>query len=150
MFWFDREHLSAVFMDNRKETLIVDTRQGRREIKINPDLIGDFTKIPFPDEFFRLVVFDPPHLLRNGVNSWMGKKYGTLKGNWKENLRKGFLECWRILKHEGVLIFKWNEIDIPVSQILKLAPAVPIIGNRCGKNSRSHWIVFMKLMIEEK
>jgi len=144
MFWFDPNHPDVVFMDKRRENLVADSRQGRRAIIVNPDIVADFTKMPFPDEHFQLVVFDPPHLLRNGKNSWMAKKYGTLKGDWKAEMREGFAECWRVLKSGGTLIFKWNEGDIPVSQVLALAPAPPLIGNRCGKTARSHWIVFLK------
>ncbi|MDX2110604.1 MAG: class I SAM-dependent methyltransferase [Verrucomicrobiota bacterium] len=144
MFWFDRENPDVVFMDIRKETLETDSRQGRRAIVIDPDLQGDFTNIPFPDAYFTLVVFDPPHLLRNGKTSWMAKKYGTLKPDWQEMLRKGFTECWRVLKPGGTLVFKWNDLDVSVSQVLELAPARPLIGNRCGKNARTHWIIFLK------
>lgn len=44
----------------------------------------------------------------------------------------------------GTLIFKWNENDVPVSQILALTPERPLFGNRCGKNAKSHWVVFLK------
>ena len=145
MFWFDKNDNRATFIDKRCETVRTDSRQGRREIVVNPDIIGDFTDLPFADESRALVVFDPPHLTRNGKNSWMAKKYGRLEGNWKEEIRKGFAECFRVLKNEGVLVFKWNELDVPVSQILELAaPEKPLFGNRSGKASRGHWIVFMK------
>jgi SAM-dependent methyltransferase len=144
MFWFDRHHPDVVFVDKRRENLVADSRQGRRAIVVNPDIVADFTNLPFRDAWFSLVVFDPPHLTRNGKKSWMAKKYGTLEADWRGELRKGFEECWRVLKPEGTLIFKWNEMDVPVSQVLALAPAPPLIGNRCGKNARSHWIVFLK------
>jgi hypothetical protein len=89
-------------------------------------------------------VFDPPHLIKQGDNSWLAKKYGKLRGNWKQELKQGLAECFRVLKPEGTLIFKWNERDIPVSQILALTPQRPLVGNRCGKRAQSHWIVFMK------
>ena len=144
MFWFDRQNPDVIFMDNRNETLIADSRQGRRAIVINPDIVADFTSIPFPSDYFSLVVFDPPHLTRNGKNSWMAKKYGKLAVDWKIELQNGFRECFRVLKSAGTLIFKWNEIDIPVSQVLALTSERPLIGNRCGKTAKTHWIVFLK------
>lgn len=46
MFWFDKEHESAVYMDNRTlETTLCD---GRKLI-VAPDLIGDFKNISFDD-----------------------------------------------------------------------------------------------------
>lgn len=74
----------------------------------------------------------------------MAKKYGKLEGDWRAELTKGFAECFRVLKPEGTLVFKWNENEVPVSQILALTPEKPLFGNRGGKNMQSHWVVFMK------
>lgn len=147
MFWFDRQDSRAVFVDKRRErhTLPdVSSKGGSRELVIDPDHQADFTDLPFPDEAFALVVFDPPHFERNGATGWVGLKYGTLKGEWREELRLGFAECFRVLRPEGVLIFKWCEDEIPVSQILALTPEKPLIGHRSGKQQKTHWIAFMK------
>lgn len=147
MFWFDREDKRAIFVDKRRETHVLPDKSssgGSRTLTINPDLQADFTALPFSDDLFSLVVFDPPHLVRNGKKGWLAKKYGKLEGDWKEELRQGFKECFRVLKSEGTLIFKWNEHEVPVSQILALTPHEPLFGNRCGRTSKSHWIVFMK------
>jgi len=74
----------------------------------------------------------------------MAKKYGTLEGDWREMLRKGFAECFRILRPLGTLIFKWNEDEVSVKEILALTPEKPLVFNRFGKHLKSHWIVFMK------
>lgn len=44
----------------------------------------------------------------------------------------------------GVLIFKWNEVQIKTSKIVKVIGQSPILGQRCGKASNTHWMVFMK------
>lgn len=62
----------------------------------------------------------------------------------REDIRQGFRECFRVLKPSGTLIFKWNEHEIPVREILELTNQVPIFGNRCGKTAKTRWIVFMK------
>lgn len=54
---------------------------------------------------------------------------------------------FRVLKPNGTLIFKWNEHEIRVREILALTDQKPLFGNRCGKTAKSHWIVFMKLVI---
>jgi len=134
-------------MDKRKETHVLTDKSstgGSRTLTVDPDLQADFTALPFPDNSFALVVFDPPHLIRNGRKGWLAKKYGKLEGDWREELRQGFAECFRVLRPEGTLIFKWNEHEVPVTQILELTPERPLFGNRCGKNAKSHWIVFMK------
>ena len=117
---------------------------GYRELIIAPDVQGDFTNLQFPARTFALVVFDPPHLTGNGSSGWLAKKYGKLGVDWKAELRQGFSECFRVLRPDGTLIFKWSEEKIPVSQILALTPVKPLFGNRCGKSAKTHWIVFMK------
>lgn len=156
MFYFDKNDERVLFCDIRNiETQLCDGRQ----FTVSPDMTVNFADMPFEDSHFNLVVFDPPHLIRNsGTNGskiaqlygtlhptgYQQIKYGCLYGDWKEMLRKGFSECFRVLKPGGTLIFKWNETDIPVKEILKLTLEKPLFGNRSGKASKTHWIVFMK------
>lgn len=147
MFWFDRENSNVVFVDKRREShTLTDSSSsgGSRTLIIEPDVQADFTALPFGDEQFAMVVFDPPHLVRNGKSGWLAKKYGKLGEDWREELRAGFAECFRVLRPLGTLVFKWNENDVPVSQILALTTERPLFGNRCGKSAKSHWVVFMK------
>ncbi|WP_254682679.1 class I SAM-dependent methyltransferase [Phaeobacter inhibens] len=147
MFWFNRHDARAVFGDQRRETHTLkdkSSKGGSRELIIDPDVLMDFRDIPFPSETFSLVVFDPPHLIDCGPKSWLALKYGKLRNDWRDDLRAGFAECFRVLKPEGTLIFKWNEDQIRVSEILKLTDAKPLFGNRCGRTAKSHWLVFMK------
>lgn len=147
MFHFDRDNPNVLFADKRRETHSLkdsSSKNGYRTLVIEPDMISDFTELPFRNESFQMVVFDPPHLRKAGSKGWLARKYGQLRLDWDQDLREGFVECFRVLKCGGTLIFKWNENDIPVSKVLALTPARPIVGNRCGKSSKSHWIVFMK------
>ncbi len=143
MFWFNKSDDRALFVDKRREICHADTREGRREIVVNPDMLADFTALPFADGTFTLVIFDPPHTFA-GPNSWTRKKYGTLERDWRAQIKAGFAECFRVLAPLGTLIFKWNEHRVPVSTILELAPAPPLFGQRCGTTARTHWIVFLK------
>ena len=138
MFWFDKHNSQTVFMDNR---ILHDTLCDGRTLDIEPDIIWDFRNIPFDDNTFSLVVFDPPHLLKVGENSWLAKKYGKLSETWPQDLKQGFSECMRVLKPNGTLIFKWNEQQIKLSEILKAIEYEPLFGNR---RADTHWIVFMK------
>lgn len=147
MFYFDKDDSRVLFCDKRFfSTTIKDktAKGGIRHLSVSPDIICNFTKLPFENSTFPLVVFDPPHLEKVGDSGWLSQKYGKLQGDWRNELRLGFSECFRVLKDEGTLIFKWNETDIPVSEILKLTNEKPIFGNRSGKQSKTHWIVFQK------
>lgn len=139
MFWFQKDRKDTVYMDNRQ---LEDTLCDGRKLVINPDIIADFRDIPFEDNTFYLVVFDPPHLIRVGENSWLAKKYGKLnQDTWKDDIRQGFNECMRVLKPNGTLIFKWNEDQIKLKEILSVIEYKPLFGN---KRSKTHWLVFMK------
>lgn len=77
-------------------------------------------------------------------------KYGALYSDWRDMLKRGFSECFRVLEPNGILIFKWNETDIPVKEILKLVDIPPLFGNRSGKRSNTHWICFIKSRKEDE
>lgn len=118
MFWFDKKNKDVLFLDRRVvEPVLVGNGRNARMFECKPDKIMDFRKLQFPSGSFKLVVFDPPHFTSLGKSSYMNIKYGTLdKNTWREDLRSGFIECFRVLKKDGVLVFKWNEYDIPLRE----------------------------------
>ena len=149
MFWFNRQHPDAVYGDCRRETITVTDRShgqadGQRTLNIDPDVLLDFRALPYPDGTFKLVVFDPPHLVRAGPRSWLAAKYGKLSDNWRDDLRAGFAECFRVLAADGVLVFKWNETQVKVRDVLALTPVQPLFGHPTGRQGLTHWLVFMK------
>ena len=105
-------------------------------------VIGDFRKIPYQNNSFKLVVFDPPHLVKAGEKSWLRLKYGKLDTNmWKSDIEIGFKECMRVLDKYGILVFKWNEEQIKLKEILDVIKFKPLFGN---KRAKTHWLLFMK------
>ena len=142
MFWFNKRNPDVEFCDNRE--LHTELCDGRK-LDIEPDTFADFTNLPFADETFYHIVFDPPHLVTLGKNSWMAKKYGVLPADSCESvLHDGFAECMRVLKTNGTLIFKWNETDIPVSDVIKAIGYQPLYGHKSGKLQKTHWMAFIK------
>lgn len=89
MFWFDKKNENALYMDNR--TLDTTLCDGRKLV-VNPDIVADFKSMPFDDETFYLVIFDPPHLKNAGDTSYLKAKYGTLGSNWKDDIQQGLAE----------------------------------------------------------
>lgn len=144
MFWFNKKHPDTLYLDAR--TMPPTKMSNGATLEVKPDRVMDFRKLDLPDNSFSLVVFDPPHVLNAGEKSFLAKKYGFLKKEtWQEDLRLGFAECFRVLKPDGVLVFKWCEMHIPLKDILALTPEQPLFGNRSGKASKTHWVCFMKL-----
>lgn len=142
MFWFDKQNPNCLYIDKRE--LPPTTVCDGRTVSVKPDVIADFTNLPFEDESYYLVVFDPPHLVRAGDSSYMAVKYGKLGASWEEDLKKGFEECMRVLKPYGTLIFKWAETQVLVSKIINIIGQQPLFGHKSGKYNKTHWMAFMK------
>jgi hypothetical protein len=106
--------------------------------KDNPDV--EFCDIREVDN----LEYYPGHLIHAGDKSWSRLKYGRLEEDWEDTLRDGFNECMRVLDDDGLMIFKWSEIQIPLRDILKIFQAEPLLGEKRGRNKNTHWLIFMK------
>lgn len=146
MFWFNKKHPNTMYIDNRTANKGHIKYEQAKNHEVNPDEIMDFRKMSIPDGKFKLVVFDPPHILRNCASGYQQAKYGNLnKQTWENDLYQGFNECYRVLDDYGVLIFKWSEVDVPVSKIISVIGKEPLFGHKSGKQSKTHWMCFMKI-----
>ena len=143
--WFNKHHPSVLYCDKRKEKHCGIWKNAKNcSLSIEPDIQCDFTSLPFGDNSFSLVVFDPPHLTRAKETSWLVKKYGLLDDNWPKMLHDGFCECMRVIKPDGVLVFKWSEHDIPAQKVWHAIGQKPLFGHHSGKKSQTFWGCFMK------
>lgn len=138
MFYFDKQNPDVIYADNRELTT---TLCDGRTLVVKPDIKMDFRQMPYADNSFKIVVFDPPHLVRAGTGSWLAYKYGVLPKEWPSYLKAGFDECMRVLETDGILIFKWNEEQIKLSEVLKNFHKQPLLGDQRGK---TRWLVFIK------
>ena len=147
MMWFDKHDTRTLYSDIRDEEYEIPPDRAYPNgtvIRIRPDVVADFTALPFPDDSFWHVVFDPPHIQRKELRGTVTKKYGSLSGDWKEMLQGGFHECFRVLRPGGTLIFKWASVEIPLQEILELTEQKPLYGHRSGKRAGTHWVAFIK------
>lgn len=146
--WFNKNHPNATYCDRRREEHFniwkSDNGKKERSCIIDPDVQCDFTDLPFEDNSFALVVFDPPHLIKAKETAWLVKKYSKLEDTWPQMLHDGFKECMRVLKPDGVLVFKWSEYDIPADKVWKAIGQRPLFGHHSGKKSKTFWACFMK------
>ena len=146
MFWFDKKNPLCLFGNIREvKECITGKGKNARKYKCKPDKIIDFRDMKdIKSNTFYLIVFDPPHMFL-GKTSYMAMKYGSLnKETWQGDIKKGFSECFRVLRQNGILIFKWNEFNISLKDILKLCEYKPLFGHPSGKAQRTHWVSFMK------
>lgn len=149
--WFNKQHPAAIYCDKRSESFDLyfgKARTSKHACHITPDVICDFTDLPFDDNSFPLVIFDPPHLVKAKETAWLVKKYGKLDENWRDMLHDGFAECMRVLKPDGVLVFKWSEYDISANEVWKAIGQKPLFGHHSGKKSGTFWGCFMKIQEE--
>ncbi len=153
MWWWEKQHPLAIYMDVREAPRgSVGELTGRPEwnpnFEVAPTCKGDFRNMPFEEDSFRLVVFDPPHNVREkqppeGIN---GLKYGALHpATEQDDLRLGFSECWRVLSPGGTLVFKWAG---PLDRVEPHFPAVPIVGTRSPRGGQTRWLIFYKPLNE--
>lgn len=144
MMWFDKYHPNAIYIDIRE--FPKGGNKQRPEFHVKPDFLMDFRNLEFPDKSFKLIAWDPPHLHQLGETSIMRQKYGSLNvETWRYDLGKGFDELWRVLDDNGVLIFKWNEEQLSLSDVLSCFKQKPLFGHTTGSKSKTKWMCFMKI-----
>lgn len=149
--WFIKQHPNAIYFDQRVEDFKSNfgkDHTSERVISVHPDVVGDFRHLPFPDNPFHIVVFDPPHIVRDKPNNgWITKKYGQYLSTEEalSSVSQGLREGMRVLKPYGTLVFKWAETSIPTRDILDRFGQEPLFGHRSGKKMGTHWLCFMKI-----
>jgi SAM-dependent methyltransferase len=146
---------------DRHDTLYIDKREldslnreefghSPRNYSIEPDEVQDYRDLPYDDESFNLIVFDPPHAVRgDGMETLSGvsfRKWGCLHAEtWQDDLERGFSELFRVLRPGGTLVFKFNNESADFNEVLSLAPQDPLFGTSVKDHtSETRWFVFYK------
>jgi len=102
--------------------------------EFKPDIVGDFNNIPFKDNMFDVLVFDPPHLPTNACSKNSSKIYEKSYGitnnsgvgrdgdNVSEMFKSFLQEAKRVLKNGGIILakiadlihnhrYQWQHVD---------------------------------------
>lgn len=143
MMWYDKKDPRILAFDCRREIVTLTDRGKIRRYEVNPDVMGDYRALPFPDESFYHVVFAPPHLVNAGKTGWLFKKYGKLeRETWREDTRKAFAEAWRVMRRGSTMLFKFCTIQVPLREVAQLYPDKPIIESGI---KQTYFIEFFKM-----
>jgi len=143
MFWFDKNNKNTIYCDIRSHEKGYITHCPNWSCE--PDIIADYRDLPFDDESFNLIVWDIPHIIKKSTGL-ITKKYGNLGANWSPDTQKAFDCIWSKLKDKGVLIFKYSDLDIKVSDMLNLFPVKPLFGTMTKKSvNNTYWFCYMKV-----
>lgn len=137
MMWFDKYPDDVLFVDRRvvpEGALIQQALFG-----VRPDMQADYQSLPFQDNTFEMVVFDPPHADIH-PDSIIGTKFGTLTD--LDEVIAGLVECYRVTSRW--LIFKWSESAFTISQVLQRVPFTPLFGHTTAKSGPTIWVTFRK------
>lgn len=135
MMWFDKHREDVIYLDQKKE--------------VHPTINCVWEYLPFPDETFELVVFDPPYDVANKITSHVMMDYGALKPErFYKTLADAFLELFRVLKTGCFLIFKWGEVHKPLASVLATTYHKPLFGQKTNagewKGQKTYWVCFRK------
>jgi SAM-dependent methyltransferase len=146
----------SIWLDEHKandNTIYIDRRQEESGFHydgdpygVSPDLLADNRRLPFESDTFDLVVFDPPHVLReDGMKQLSGlmiKKYGALTAEtWQDDLNRAVCELFRVLTEAGTLIFKFADVETDWEDVLDVLPVDPLFGTTTKKtsNQETRW-----------
>jgi hypothetical protein len=126
------------------------------EARHRPEIVGDNTRMPFADECFDVVVYDPPHVPNQGADKSkdFNDRFGLVL---KSSARNGYnfshmfppfvQEAYRILEPEGIMLakiadyvhghrFQWAHVEL-----IQCATAVGFCACDCIVKTRKAPIV---------
>ncbi len=119
--WLEKEHSDCVYVD-RRALIVPMHRRGDKldesSLAWTPDVVADNAALPFRDNLFSLLVYDPPHRGFT-ADSNMGRRYGSASlEEVRENIRAAAKEAHRVAMPGAHLAMKWNDIDISINIVL--------------------------------
>lgn len=140
-FWLEKHNKDTIYIDIRPE--------------VKPDIVASCTSTPFADKTFDLILFDPPHknmgyakTSNSKKRNEMADRYGTANSKERMDLVKGaFMEFKRILKDDGIVLFKWSSVGTKFSKIIKLrGDFVPMFAQNFNKikSYETTWMALRK------
>ena len=123
--WDKNLESELISIDVRRGDFSYHSAYGWDKNRIGPDIViikptiqADMRFLPFHDNCFDAVVFDPPHT-NAGLGSWIWKRFGGWSQTEKiRTSRVANEEFKRVLKRNGFLIMKTYRSDWPIYRAL--------------------------------
>lgn len=134
--WFDKMPDDVLFVDKRVVPPGAIVQKSLWEVR--PDVQADYTSLPFADDSFEMVVFDPPHIYRENPSGIITTTYGTFQD--LDEVVAGLHECYRVASRW--LVFKWSGVENPLSDIFKRTTLRPLFGHPTVRDTM--WMMFDK------
>jgi len=112
-----------------------------KQLKIKPTIFADNTNTPFLSEIFDTIFYDPPHIIgkddsdllgigklrlkelkatEHRLHTYYGLCYVQTVNDMIKMLYHAQKEFKRILKQDGLLWLKWNEVNMPLKRIIRI------------------------------
>jgi len=150
----------------------------QRQLEVRPTIFCSNEQLPFPDATFDTIFFDPPHgsgyegslfsfpmQTAEFVDKWKMRRTPTYYGiemykSTKELLRHvcdAQRELFRVLKDDGLLWFKWNELEVKLDRVLtwmtewqELMRVEVKGGSHLGAEHKTYWVCLEKRVSRNK
>ena len=148
--WIDKDFFNSnnvIKNDLRVGKYIVG---GRQNIFIKPncrlDMFRENSCIAM-EQKIDIIYLDPPHSLK--TTGIMNEKYTHLPENWITAINNMWKNVCCLSNHNlnSVIILKWNENEISINTILKIAIAnhiYPLFGSKI--RTKTYWIVLHRVV----
>jgi len=118
--WDEKLGDDLIGIDNRKGDFSREDPKlwAKQTVIVEPTVLTDMKSLPFRDNLFDAIIFDPPHTNAN-LDTWLGKYYGSwTQKETIQTLRKVNVEFPRVLKDNGFLILKVMPKQFPIYRAL--------------------------------
>ena len=93
------------------------------ERRKKPNILASFCALPFVNESFNKILFDPPFIPWRGPPSFV-RDFGYFPNvaSMRKNLFQAWTEINRVCKPNGVVLFKWCNTGKSLNWVLNLRP----------------------------
>lgn len=118
--WHTKLNEDLICIDRRRADFSFKSPSNwvKSNVKVAPSIQADLRFLPFKDNIFNMILFDPPHTA-NVLESIIAKKYGSWDDRERvRTLRVANKEFPRVLKVNGFLILKTFSRQFPIFEAL--------------------------------